>query len=157
MFFELAPPGSENPSDVIPAWEAVVGQSYDLLVTNHGGLCRCRVGETVQVRAMFGKMPIVSVEPVAKGRASFVSVARFCEITVEATGISFNRSGFFPPNSKVWGSLLEKGSAPGRMGGTRIGAGGPGLAAGSVARGSYWMGGTRMRDHRWASGIGWGP
>ena len=26
----------------------------------------------------------------------------------------------FPSNSEVWGSLLEKGNAPGRMGGMRI-------------------------------------
>ena len=35
---------------------------------------------------------------------------------------SFSRSwtSHFPPNSKVWGSLLERGNAPGWMGGTRI-------------------------------------
>ncbi|CAE7526826.1 GH3.2 [Symbiodinium sp. CCMP2456] len=66
MFFELAPAGSHDvhPDMVIPAWEAVVGQEYDLLVTTHSGLCRCRLGDRVRVHAMFGQMPIVSV---AKG------------------------------------------------------------------------------------------
>ena len=62
--FELVPAGSHevHPDMVIPAWEAVVGQEYDLLVTTHSGLCRCRLGDRVRVHAMFGKMPIVSVE-----------------------------------------------------------------------------------------------
>ncbi|CAE7233077.1 GHDC [Symbiodinium sp. CCMP2592] len=68
MFFELVPAGSHDvhPDMVIPAWEAVVGQEYDLLVTTHSGLCRCRLGDRVRVHAMFGKMPIVSVEKVKR-------------------------------------------------------------------------------------------
>ena len=44
----------------------------------------------------------------------------------------------FPPSSKVWGSLLEKGNAPGWMGGTRMGAGGPRRRG---LRGRPWTGG----------------
>lgn len=60
MFFELLPKDSTTP---IPAWEAQVGGCYELVVTSYSGLCRCRLGETVNVHAMYGKMPIVSLEP----------------------------------------------------------------------------------------------
>ena len=51
----------------------------------------------------------------------------------------------FPPNSKVWGSLLEKGNAPGWMGGTRMGGGTriPARSAGSVLDGWH-------ADRSWA-------
>lgn len=61
MFFELL--AVEDPSKpAIPAWEAEVGSRYALVVTTYGGLCRCQLGDIVRVHAMYGKMPIVSVE-----------------------------------------------------------------------------------------------
>ena len=51
----------------------------------------------------------------------------------------------FPPNSKVWGSLLEKGKAPGWVDGVRCRLGGMPIGAG-VPR--CRMGGTRKS---------WGP
>ena len=62
-------------------------------------------------------------------------------------------NSFFPPNSKVWGSLLEKGNALGwmggsRMGGTRVGAGGP----------QSRINGTRIEARKWhADGRAGGP
>ena len=80
MFFEFAPTGNDNPvlDQVIPAWEAAVGQRYDILVTTPNGLCRCRLGETIKVHAMFGKMPVVSVEP-KPGVAALASLVAFRE------------------------------------------------------------------------------
>ncbi|CAJ1375902.1 unnamed protein product [Effrenium voratum] len=60
-FFELLPPEAEADSRPIPAWEAQVGACYELVVTNRS-LCRCRLGEVLRVHAMFGKMPVVSLE-----------------------------------------------------------------------------------------------
>ena len=60
MFFELISCEDES-KPAIPAWEAEIGSSYHLIVTSYGGLCRCRIGDTVLVHAMYGKMPIVSV------------------------------------------------------------------------------------------------
>ena len=61
MFFELLPKGSSS-KFAIPAWEAEVGACYELVVTSSGGLCRCKIGDTILVHAMYGKMPIVSLE-----------------------------------------------------------------------------------------------
>ena len=61
MFFELLPKGSSS-KFAIPAWEAEVGACYELVVTSASGLCRCKIGDTVLVHAMYGKMPIVSLE-----------------------------------------------------------------------------------------------
>ena len=59
-----------------------------------------------------------------------------------------------PPNSKVWGSLLEKGNAPGWMGGTRMGAGGPArIGAGWVAR----RGGGSVARRGLSAGPRWAP
>lgn len=66
MFFELIPSNSRGMASMasaIPAWEAEVGGRYELLVTSYSGLCRCRTGDTVRVHAMYGKMPVVSLEP----------------------------------------------------------------------------------------------
>ena len=64
MFFELIPSNSSRGmASAIPAWEAEVGSRYELLVTSYSGLCRCRTGDTVRVHAMYGKMPVVSLEP----------------------------------------------------------------------------------------------
>ncbi|CAL1154997.1 unnamed protein product, partial [Cladocopium goreaui] len=63
MFFELIPSNSSRGmASAIPAWEAEVGSRYELLVTSYSGLCRCRTGDTVRVHAMYGKMPVVSLE-----------------------------------------------------------------------------------------------
>jgi len=64
MFFELIPSNSSRGmASAIPAWEAEVGSRYELLVTSYSGLCRCRTGDAVRVHAMYGKMPVVSLEP----------------------------------------------------------------------------------------------
>eukprot|EP00930_Biecheleria_cincta_P059650 TRINITY_DN45362_c0_g1_i1.p1 TRINITY_DN45362_c0_g1~~TRINITY_DN45362_c0_g1_i1.p1 ORF type:complete len:626 (+),score=80.42 TRINITY_DN45362_c0_g1_i1:36-1880(+) len=67
MFFELLPlryrAVESPPCDApIPAWEGKVGEAYEIIVTTRGGLCRYRLGDVVKVVAMFGQMPIVSVE-----------------------------------------------------------------------------------------------
>ena len=92
MFFELVPAGSHDvhPDMVIPAWEAVVGQEYDLLVTTHSGLCRCRLGDRVRVHAMFGKMPIVSVAKDDTGLNC--PSAHCCNAPVKLVGVSSSTS-----------------------------------------------------------------
>jgi len=67
MFFELLPVSYRSvenpPADApIPAWEAQVGESYEIIVTTRGGFCRYRLGDIVRVVAMFGKMPVIAVE-----------------------------------------------------------------------------------------------
>ncbi|CAE8604015.1 unnamed protein product, partial [Polarella glacialis] len=67
MFFELLPERFRGLEDVpadapIPAWEAKVGEAYEVVITTRGGLCRYRLGDIVRVHARFGQMPVVSVE-----------------------------------------------------------------------------------------------
>ena len=58
----------------------------------------------------------------------------------------------FPPNSKVWGSLLEKRNAPGWMGGTRL-SGGTRIGTGGPRSRWPWFAG---RDG-WHAGLDGGP
>mmetsp|Transcript_117155 Transcript_117155/g.343196 ORF Transcript_117155/g.343196 Transcript_117155/m.343196 type:complete len:619 (-) Transcript_117155:34-1890(-) len=67
MVFELLPAqwrdSAKPPADApVPAWEAAVGEAYEVLVTTRGGLCRYRLGDIVRVVARFGQMPVVTVE-----------------------------------------------------------------------------------------------
>eukprot|EP00927_Polykrikos_kofoidii_P024039 TRINITY_DN21940_c0_g1_i1.p1 TRINITY_DN21940_c0_g1~~TRINITY_DN21940_c0_g1_i1.p1 ORF type:complete len:771 (-),score=148.61 TRINITY_DN21940_c0_g1_i1:237-2522(-) len=67
MVFELLPVEwrdvDQPPRDatVLP-WEADVGQTYEIVITTRGGLCRYRLGDIVRVHGLFGQMPIVSIE-----------------------------------------------------------------------------------------------
>ncbi|XP_002961747.2 putative indole-3-acetic acid-amido synthetase GH3.9 [Selaginella moellendorffii] len=58
MYYEFLPLGANNPAgEILAPHEVVVGQEYEIVITNFAGLYRYRVGDVVKVSSFFHGVP----------------------------------------------------------------------------------------------------